>query len=332
MSSNAKATSMTMAAAINQALHSAMARDEGVFMIGEDIADPAGGVMKVTAGLSTKFGHDRVLETPISEAAIMGAAVGAAMTGMRPVAEIMINDFLMIAMDQLVNVAAKHHYTSNGASKVPLTVRTGVASQFGSGATHSQSLEAWFMHTPGLKVAVPSTAYDAKGMITSCIFDDDPCVFMEHYSLYQDKSDVPTADYEIPIGKADVKRAGKDVSLISYGWTVKSCLAAAEALAAQGIDAEVIDLRWLLPLDVETVLACVARTRRAVIVHAATRFCGAGAEIASTIHEELFGTLAAPVRRVAAPFVPAPATSALEPYYFPTVEQIVAAATGVVRA
>ncbi|HKY92131.1 MAG TPA: transketolase C-terminal domain-containing protein [Nevskiaceae bacterium] len=321
---SAHVLTMTTAAALNAALREAMARDPKVVPIGEDIADPAGGVMKVTAGLSTEFGHDRVRETPISEAGIMGAAVGAAMAGLRPVAEIMINDFMTIALDQLVNLAAKHHATTRGASKVPLTVRMGVASKLTSGATHSQSLEAWLMHIPGLKVGYPSNPADAKGMLAACILDDDPCVLFEDYMAYGTKGDVPSTPHTVPIGQADVKRPGSAVSILSYGWMMPQCLAAAEKLAAEGIDAEVVDLRWLLPLDEETILSSVAKTKRAVIVHAATRFAGPGAEIAAMIQEALFGQLKSPVLRVGVPFAPAPASAVLEAVFYPSVERIVA--------
>lgn len=322
---------MTTASALNAALREAMTHDPKVVLIGEDIADPAGGVMKVTAGLSTEFGHDRVRETPISEAGIMGAAVGAAMAGLRPVAEIMINDFMTIALDQLVNLAAKHHSTTRGASKVPLTVRMGVASKLTSGATHSQSLEAWLMHIPGLKVGYPSNPSDAKGMLAACILDDDPCVLFEDYMSYGTKGEVPATPYTIPIGQADVKRPGSAVSILSYGWMMPQCLAAASQLAAEGIDAEVVDLRWLLPLDEETILSSVAKTQRAVIVHAATRFAGPGAEVAAMIQEHLFTTLKSPVLRVGVPFAPAPASAVLEAVFYPSVEQIVAEAKKAMR-
>ena len=322
---------LTIGQAINQALYHALKRDPDVFLLGEDIADPAGGVMKITSGLSSEFGEDRVRDTPISEAAIMGAAAGASMAGMRPVAEIMVNDFLTIAMDNLVNVAAKHRFTTNGASSVPLTVRAPMASRFGSGATHSQSLEAWFMHTPGLKVAFPSTPHDAKGMLTTCIFDDDPCVFFENYSTYQIKGPVPKSSYSIPVGSADIKRRGNDLTLITYGWPVQTCLEAAEALSQRGIEVEIVDLRWLLPIDFPTVLASVMKTGRALIVHAATRFCGPGAEIAATIQEKLFGQLKAPIGRLGSPFVPAPATAALEAEYFMSADNVVDAVVSVIN-
>jgi pyruvate dehydrogenase E1 component beta subunit len=319
-------STMMTGAAINAALREAMLRDERVVLIGEDIADPAGGVMKATAGLSTEFGHHRVRETPISEAAIMGAAAGAAMAGLRPVAEIMINDFLTIAMDQLVNLAAKHFSTTRGAASMPLTVRVGVASRLTSGATHSQSLEGWLMHIPGLKVGYPSTPADAKGMLASCILDEDPCIFFEDYTTYQIKGDVPEEHYTVPIGEAAIRRSGNAVSILSYGWMMGNALQAAATLAGEGIDAEVIDLRWLLPLDEATILDSVAKTGRAVIVHAATRFAGPGAEIAALIQEHLLGKLKAPVLRVGSPFVPAPASAVLEQVFYPSAEDIASAA------
>ena len=314
---------MTMAAALNLALDQAMEKDKDVVLLGEDIADPTGGVLKVTQGLSTKYGADRVLDTPISEAGIMGAAIGAAMAGMRAVPEIMIADFLMIAADQLANIAAKHHYTTKGKAPVPLTVRTNVTAHFGSGSTHSQSIEAWFMHMPGLKVAMPSTAYDAKGMLTSAIFDDDPCVFMESAVSYQLAEEVPLDQYTLPIGKASVKREGADISLLSYGPPVNVCLDVARKLEAEGVSVEVIDLRWLVPLDYDTILESVSKTRRAVIVHDATKFAGPGAEIAAMIQEELFHKLLAPVGRVGAPYTPVPASAAAFDYaYYPNVDSV----------
>jgi pyruvate dehydrogenase E1 component beta subunit len=259
-----------------------------------------------------------VRDTPISEAAIIGAAMGAAAAGLRPVAEIMIMDFIGIALDQLVNGAAKLHYMTSGKLKAPLTLRTSVTARFGAGATHSQSLEAWLMHIPGLKVAMPSTPFDAKGMLTTCILDDDPCVFIEDACLYQRIGQVPAEPYSIPVGEAEVKATGSDVTLITYGWLTHECLAVAEQLAGDGISVEVVDLRWLLPLDTDTILATVEKTGRAVIVHAATRFAGPGAEIAALVNEELFGRLAAPVQRVAAPFVPIPAAPVMEQVYFPS--------------
>jgi pyruvate dehydrogenase E1 component beta subunit len=315
-----------MREALNMALVEAMDRDDTVIVLGEDIADPVGGVLKVTAGLSTRFGADRVRDTPISETAIVGAAVGAAVAGFRPVAEIMIGDFLALCLDQLVNHAAKLHYMTGGEVRVPLTVRTVIAGRAQFGATHSQSLEAWLMHSPGLKVGMPSTPFDAKGMLTTCIFDEDPCVLMENMTLYQKSGPVGVDGYSVAMGKADVKRSGDDVSLITYGTTVDDCLAAAESLQSQGVSAEVLDLRWLVPLDTTAILESVSKTKRAVVVHTATRFCGPGAEVAALIMAELLRDLAAPVERIGAPFVPIPTAAVLEQEYYPSADRIATAA------
>ncbi|MTD15186.1 alpha-ketoacid dehydrogenase subunit beta [Nakamurella sp. YIM 132087] len=294
--------------AINQGLDEALRLDPKVFLLGEDLADPAAGVNAVTRGLATAHGMDRVMNTPISEAAIVGAAVGAAIEGYRPVAEIMIMDFIGIAMDQIVNHAAKLRYMSGGRTSCPLTVRTAVFAGTGSGGTHSQSLEAWFMHVPGLKVVYPSNPADAKGLLLSSIFDPDPVLFMEASRLYGVKGDVPVGDgYRVPIGKAAIARPGTDLSIITYGLATSASLSAAEALAAEGISAEVIDLRTLLPLDIDTVVESVGRTRRAVIAHNATTVAGPGAEIAAQVSAKLFGALDGPVERVGARFTPIPA-------------------------
>lgn len=300
------AVEMTTAAAMNSALDEALRADPKVILLGEDIADPSGGVFKVTKGLSIAHGVDRVRDTPIAEQSILGAGIGAALAGYRPVAEVMFFDFITVAMDQLVNHAAKFRYLSGGQHPVPITVRTVVGnSRFG--AQHSQSLEAWFMHTPGIKVVFPSTPSDAKGLLATCVFDDDPCLFIEHVALhYSQKEPVPTGEHRVPIGQAAVRRAGDDVTVVSYGAQMPAVLAAAQTLAGEGISAEVIDLRSLVPLDFPTVLASVARTRRAVVVHGATRFAGPGAEIAATIAEELFEDLAFPVVRLGARYVPTP--------------------------
>jgi acetoin:2,6-dichlorophenolindophenol oxidoreductase subunit beta len=314
---------VTVREALNRALDEALAGDSRVLVLGEDVADPAGGVSGVTKGLSTKYGTDRVLDTPISEAAIVGAAIGAALDGMLPVAEIMIMDFIGIALDQIANHAAKLRFMSGGRTPCPITVRTAVFGGLGSGATHSQSLEAWFMHIPGLKVVVPSTPADAKGLLTSCIFDPDPCVFMETVITYGARGPVPTeTGYAIPLGKADVKREGRDVTVVTYGRGVFDALTAAEQLDGDGIDVEVVDLRTLVPLDVPAVLASVGKTKRAVVAHYATRFAGPGAELAATISHDLFGVLTAPVERVGARFTPIPAASALEAAVFPSAAAI----------
>lgn len=317
---------MTMREALNLALDQALESDDRVFLLGEDIADP--GASGPTAGLSTKYGRDRVLDTPISEAAIVGAAVGAALEGLLPVAEIMIMDFIGIAADQLINNAAKLRFMTAGRTTAPLTIRTQVYGGLATGATHSQSLEAWFMHIPGLKVIVPSTPRDGKGLLTSAIFDPDPCLFVETIRLQGLKGPVPTEPgFSIPLGRADVKRPGTDVSLIGYGRGVHDAVAAADTLAsAHGVSAEVVDLRTLVPLDVEGIIESVGQTRRAVITHHAVQFAGPGAEIAAILQAELFGRLEAPIERVGASFTPTPAAAALEAAVLPSPDRIVEAA------
>jgi len=323
---------MTFGQAVNEALAIALETDKEVFLLGEDIADPAGGVVKTTYGLSTKFGRDRVRPTPIAEQAIVGAAVGAAMAGMKPVAEIMINDFLMVCMDQVSNHAAKLRYMSGGKTSVPLVIRTLTAGFVGSfGAQHSQSLEAWLAHTPGLKVVYPSTPAEAKGLLLSAIHDPDPVVFFESMRAYFAPGPVPEGDYRIPLGQADTKRPGKDVTIITYGWAVGEALAAAETLAKEGIEAEVLDLRTIVPLDVPAILESVGRTKRAIVLHAATEFGGFGGEIASIIHSRLHGQLAAPVARVGARYTPVPFTAALENLHFPQAGRVVDAARAMLK-
>lgn len=316
---------MSMREALHLALDQALATDDRVFLLGEDIADP--GASGPTAGLSTKYGTERVLDTPISEAAIMGAAIGAAIDGLLPVAEIMIMDFIGIAADQLINNAAKLRFMTAGRTTAPVTVRTQVYGGLATGATHSQSLEAWFMHIPGMKVIVPATPRDGKGLLTSAIFDEDPCLFVETIRLQAQKGLVPIdSGFSIPLGVADVKRPGSDVTLITYGRSVPESLAAAAELEADGVSAEVIDLRTLVPLDVETIVASVRRTRRAVVVHDAVQFAGPGAEIVATLQSECFDRLAAPIGRVGAPFVPTPAAPNLEALIYPSATRIAAAA------
>lgn len=324
---NAATQTLTFGGAITQALDLALARDERVFLLGEDIADPAGGVVKATYGLSTKHGRNRVRPTPIAETAIVGAAIGAALAGMRPVAEIMINDFLEVCMDQVANHAAKLRYMSGGRTSVPLTIRTVTAGYVGSfGAQHSQSLEAWLAHTPGLKVVFPSTPADAKGLLLACIEDEDPCIFFESMRLYFSPGPVPEGYYTIPLGVAETRRPGKDLTIVSYGWAVGEALAAAKALAAEGVDAEVIDLRSIVPLDRAAIIESVARTRRALVTHAAVEFGGFGAELAAIIHEELHGELRKPVARVGARYTPVPFSQELEKLHFPNADRIAAAA------
>jgi pyruvate dehydrogenase E1 component beta subunit len=317
---------MTMREALNLALDQALEADDRVFLLGEDIADP--GASGPTAGLSTKYGHDRVLDTPISEAGILGAAIGAAIDGMLPVVEIMIMDFIGIAADQLINNAAKLRFMTAGRTAAPITVRTQVYGGLATGATHSQTLEAWFMHIPGMKVIVPSTPRDGKGLLTAAIFDEDPCLFVETIRLQGKKGPVPLdSGFSIPLGHADIKRPGDDVTIISYGRSVHDALAAATTLQdEQGVSAEILDLRTLVPLDVEMIVESVGRTRHAVVVHDAVQFAGPGAEIVAILQAELFGRLLAPIERVAARFVPTPAAPALEAHIYPSPQRIVAAA------
>jgi pyruvate/2-oxoglutarate/acetoin dehydrogenase E1 component len=321
--SSARTDTYTMRQAIHEALESALAEDQRVVLMGEDVADPAGGVNGISAGLSTKYGTDRVLDTPISEAAIAGAAIGAALDGLLPVAEIMIMDFIGIALDQIANHAAKLRFMSGGRTPCPVTFRTAVYGGTGNGATHSQSLEAWFMHVPGLKVIIPSTPADAEGLLRSTIFDPDPCVFVDETILHGTKGPrLDTADHKIPLGKADIKRAGDDVTVVTYGRGVRDALAAAEELAGDGIQVEVVDLRTLVPLDLDTVLGSVARTRRAVVAHYAVEFAGPGAELAARISHDLFGQLAAPVVRVGSRYTPIPASVGLESQVYPSAARI----------
>ncbi len=317
---------MPMYQAVCSAQEIALEKDKGVFLLGEDIGDPPGGVFMTTNGLQTKFGKDRVRPTPIAEQSIIGAGLGAALVGMRPVAELMFSDFTAVCLDQIVNHAAKQRYMSGAATHVPMTVRVMVGGGLGGfGAQHSQSLESWMLHIPGLKVAYPSNAFDAKGLLLSCIFDEDPCIHMESMMLLMTtKADVPLEDYRIPLGVAKVKREGTDISLISYGFEVNHCLAAAEELQKEGVNAEVIDLRSLLPLDYHRILDSVKKTRRALVVHSATEFGGFGGEIASTINEELFSKLKAPACRLGADFAPIAYSREIEMNQVPTAKSIVA--------
>jgi len=309
--------------AITRALDEALGADERVVLLGEDITDPGGGVFGVTKGLSTKYGSDRVRDTPISEQAIVGAAVGAALGGLRPVAELMFMDFLGLALDQLANHAAKLRYMSGGRTPVPMVLRTAVGGGLGVGAQHSQMLEAWLTHVPGLKVVVPSTASDARGLLHACMADDDPCVFIEQVPLLARRGLID--DTPLSLGTADIKRPGADVTVITYGRQVHEALAAAESLAAGGPDVEVLDLRSLSPLDTEAVLESVGRTRRCVVFHEAVVTGGFGAEMAALISEALFGRLLAPVLRVGAVPTPLPYAKSLEALALPGTERLLAA-------
>jgi len=307
---------ITFGQASNMAMDEAMAADERVIILGEDVADDqGGGVWKATLGLSAKYGTQRVRSTPIAEQAIVGAAVGAALLGYRPVAEIMLMNFITVGMDQLVNHAAKLRFMSGGQSSVPLTIRTASGPGRGFGGQHSDMLEAWFAHVPGLKVVTASSPADAKGLLLACIEDDDPCIFIENTATYRAAGPAPNPGLRLPLGRAHVVRAGSDISLIGYGRPIGDALAVAEDLAKEGIFCEVVDLRTIAPFDRETILTSVAKTRRAVIVHEAVREFGVGAEIASLIHEELFGELKAPCQRVGASFSAVPFSPPLEQAY-----------------
>ena len=311
--------------AIHDALEEEMDRDADVILMGEDIGVYGGG-FGATAGLLKKYGKSRVLDTPISETAFVGTAIGAAVTGMRPVVELMFSDFMSVCWDQIMNEAAKMHFMYAGSLKVPLVIRTAAGGGTGAAAQHSQSLEAMYCHVPGLKVVIPSTPYDAKGLMKSSIRDDNPVIVLEQKLLYNTKGPVPDGEYTIPLGKADVKRDGTDVTLITYGRMVQMCLNAAEWLALDGISAEVLDLRTLSPLDTDAINASVAKTGRAVVVHESVRFGGFGGEIVSSIMEgEAFRFLKSPVKRVGGRFCPIPCSPELEKNVFPTPERIEAA-------
>lgn len=315
---------LTMRAAINEALLQEMRRDPNVYVIGEDVG-VFGGCFGVTAGLIDEFGPKRVIDTPITESAIVGNALGAASTGLRPVAEIMFMDFVGVTMDQIYNQAAKMRYMFGGKAKIPMVIRTACGAGGSAAAQHSQSLEAWFMHVPGLKVVAPSTAYDAKGLLISSIRDDNPVIFVEHKFIYGLEGEVPEDTYTVPLGKADVKRQGSDVTIIATMAMVHKALEAAEELSKEGISVEVVDPRTLQPLDGETIIESVKKTHKVVIVHESVKFAGPGAEIAAMIAEEAFDYLDAPIKRVAAPFTPVPFSPVLEQEYIPSKEKIIAA-------
>ncbi len=311
---------------INMALDEALAADPNVFLLGEDIADAqGGGVWKTCAGLSTKYGNARVRSTPISEQAIAGAAVGAAIAGMRPVAEIMLMNFITLSMDQIVNHAAKLRFMSGGQTSVPLTIRTATGAGIGFAGQHSDMLEAWFAHVPGLKVVTGSSPAEAKGLLLASIEDDDPTIFIENSFTYHASGPPPEAGLRIPLGKANVAKEGSDVTVISYGRPVADALAVAHEMSAQGISVEVVDLRTIAPFDETTVLNSVAKTNRAVVLHEAVKQFGVGAEVSSRIHEELFGQLKAPVGRVGSKYAPVPFAPNLEEAFLYTKDDLKAA-------
>jgi 2-oxoisovalerate dehydrogenase E1 component beta subunit len=315
---------LTYLDAIRQGIWEEMERDPAVFLLGEDIG-AYGGAFKVTAGMLEKFGEERVIDTPISESAIVGAAVGAALMGMRPVAEMQFMDFISCGFDQIVNMAAKIHY--RWGAKVPLVIRGPAGAGTHGGPFHSQSNEMWFVHTPGLKVLAPATAYDAKGLIKAAIRDDNPVIFFEHKFLYRRiKEDIPSEDYVVPIGKAMVRREGTDISVITYGAMVWTALEAAQELEKEGISLEVVDLRSLLPYDEEAVLASVRKCNKVILLHEDTRTGGMAGELAALIAEKAFEDLDGPIVRVTGPDTPVPFSPPLEEYFLPNSKNVAEAA------
>ncbi len=312
--------------AINQAHHEEMARDERVLVLGEDVGRK-GGVFGATMGLLEKFGEDRVIDTPLAESSIAGVAIGMACNGLRPIAEFQFADFSHPAFNQIVSEAARMRYRSNNAYGCPVVFRAPYGGSHGTALYHSQSIEAFYANVPGLKVIAPATPYDAKGMLKAAIRDPDPVMFLEHKRMYRTvRGEVPADDYVVPIGPAVVRRPGKDLSIFAYGWMLQESLAAAENVAPDGIDAEVVDLRTLAPLDKATILQSVAKTNRALIVYEDNRFLGYGAEVAELIAEEGFEDLDAPVMRLAGPDVPGiPFAKPLEEWFYITKEKIITA-------
>src|SRR6187431_319586 len=310
--------------AVRDAMSTAMRRDDDVFIMGEDIAE-MGGSMGVTQGMLEEFGPERVRNTPISEMAIVGAGIGAAIAGMRPVVEVMYEDFLTLSMEQIVNQAAKHRYMSGGQVKVPLTVRTQGGAGWSPGAQHAQQVEAWFVHVPGLKVVFPSTPADVRGLLWSSIYDDNPVVFFEHRTLYGIKEEVPEKLEPIPIGKARVHREGTDVTVVATGRLVHESLKAAEEAEQQGVSVEVIDPRTLQPLDEEALVGSVKKTNRAVVAHEAVTRGGFGAELAAVIQHGAFDWLDAPIERVGAAFAPLAFAPGMEQWAVPHADDVLAA-------
>ncbi|WP_066160098.1 alpha-ketoacid dehydrogenase subunit beta [Halalkalibacter krulwichiae] len=310
--------------AINMALSEEMKRDANVFIAGEDVAE-AGGSFGVTKGLLNEFGESRVVDTPISEGAIIGLAVGSSLTGLKPVVEIMFMDFMAVCFDQIINQAAKMRYMSGGKMSLPLVIRTQAGAGFNAGPQHSQSLEALLMHIPGIKVVMPSNPYDAKGLLKTAIRDENPVIFIENKMLYGLKGEVPDEEYVVPFGKANIVRKGTDVTIVALGQMVNKAKSVTKQLEQQGISAELIDPRTITPLDKDTIVNSVAKTGRLVIVHEAVKTGGVGAEIAALVQEEVFDYLDAPIQRVAAPFTPVPYSKPLENYFLPDEQKIIEA-------
>ena len=307
--------------AVRDAMSQAMRRDDEVFIMGEDIAE-MGGSMGVTQGMLAEFGPDRVRNTPISEMALVGTGMGAAIMGMRPIVEVMYEDFLTLAMEQLVNQAAKHRYMSGGQVKVPLTVRTQGGAGWSPGAQHAQQVEAWFVHVPGLKVVYPSTATDVRGLLWSAIYDDNPVVFFEHRTLYPLKEDVPEELEPIPLGQARIHREGSDVTVVAIGRLVHEALKAAEEAESEGVSVEVLDPRTLQPLDEQAIVESVKKTNRCVVTHEAVTRMGFGAEVVAVVQEQAFDWLDAPIERVGAKFAPLPFAPPMEQYVVPHAEDV----------
>jgi acetoin:2,6-dichlorophenolindophenol oxidoreductase subunit beta len=315
--------------AINQALHEEMERDKNVFMAGIDIAE-RGDVFGATQGIYSKYGKARIMDTPIAENGIIGLAIGSAARGLRPVVTIMFMDFIGVCFDQILNQMAKMKYMYGGKVKLPLVVLTNAGAGTSSAAQHSQSLEVLLCHIPGLKVVMPSSAYDAKGLMKAAIREDNPVFFVQHKRLGRIREEVPEGDYEVPIGKAKVVREGKDITIVATSYMVHEALAAADRLKDRGIEAEVVDPRTLVPMDIDTIVESVKKTHRVVVAHEAVRFCGIGAEIASQITERAFDYLDGPPMRIGAPSSPVPYSPALEKEWVPGVDEIMEAANTLV--
>ena len=316
---------MSIREAINQTLHQEMERDERVIVLGEDVASDQGGVYGITDGLPTKFGLHRVIDTPITESAIVGAAGGAALTGLRPVAELMFVDFLGVCLDQILNQIAKFRYMFGGQARTPVVIRTMIGAGTGTGPQHSQILYPLLAAIPGIKVVTPANAADAKGLLTTAIRDDDPVIFCEHKALYMDECEVPEGEYLLPFGQARTAVEGSDITVVGMSRTAVIAEEAATQLAQKGISAEVIDLRTLSPLDEGSVLESLAKTGRLVVVDESNPYCSMASEIAGLVVERGFDTLDAPVKRVTSPHTPVPATPCLEANYVPSVERVMAA-------
>ncbi|MGK5510290.1 alpha-ketoacid dehydrogenase subunit beta [Brevibacillus formosus] len=325
---------MTMSQAINEAMKLAMRKDENVILMGEDVAGGAqvdhlqdeeawGGVLGVTKGLVQEFGRDRVLDTPITEAGYIGAAMAAAATGLRPIAELMFNDFIGSCLDQVLNQGAKFRYMFGGKAQVPVTIRTTHGAGFRAAAQHSQSLYALFTAIPGIKVVVPSTPADAKGLLLASIEDNDPVIFFEDKTLYNMTGEVPDGYYTIPIGKADIKRAGSDLTIVAVGKQVHTALEAAEQLVRKGIETEVVDPRSLSPLDEDTILGSVQKTNRLIVIDEANPRCSIATDIAALVADKGFDSLDAPIKRITAPHTPVPFSPVLEDLYLPTPQTVI---------